>query len=729
MLQKATNNILYLSLLTVFLRKAGIANLPWIYVFVNLFFITFQLSMTKKLAAIEGYRLLSAVSLPIVFFSIGSGLLIDIQSIPLTITCFVTACLIDLFTNQAFAAMANQVLTLQESKQGLPFVYACGSGGYILSGILLKFVIDFVGLRGLLWLNALLLLISQFFLHEIGKSESANTLQTPHQPESTHSEPVESSFKQPLARLLIFSSFVILFNKYLVDFLFSDSTSTYFRSSTDLAAFLGIFGAITDLVVMGLQTTVMNVIFSRFPIGRVLMITPAILSFLCIAAFCDISFPLVVIIQFIVLLSSKNFSVPATTILLGAIPQNARLHYRRDIAITSSLASLFVGVALIFLRAHFSIASLFGVAAIICLITTIVHYHIDAAYSHTLKTTLSTMVPSDDLDLIQSLRFLDRRERIQRLQDLLAHPDPQMRLEFLTEVSLLPTEEIRILLIPRFSKEHNPQCLARSAKIALEKLGPEALSHLESLLKESRNQRLIADILEALGTAGSGEQVELLIEEYIVHENHRIRSTALMSLLRVSRDQIRLELALSSLVEMARATEALTRASAAAVMGELAFPLFVPALEILTMDGDEIVVKNSITALSKVRTSKALNALENLFSHEIPRIAKMAKDMYNQASRESVKRIGYLAKCLPSQERHLLVQSLKSLHGEGPLELLGKILALEKPEIREGLIRLLQHADFETLELLDQCLLVDADRQTRPCLAPLWRKAVQTYLV
>lgn len=74
--------------------------------------------------------------------------------------------LIDLITNQAFSAMLNHFLSVGESRRILPVIYASGSFGFILSGLLLKFVLDFVGMNGLLFANGVIVVISGIILSQ-----------------------------------------------------------------------------------------------------------------------------------------------------------------------------------------------------------------------------------------------------------------------------------------------------------------------------------------------------------------------------------------------------------------------------------------------------------------------------------------------------------------------------------------------------------------------------------
>jgi len=313
LLIKAVNNLLYLSVLTVFLEKAGANTLPWVYLVVNVLFIIIQYRFITNIAGFEGHWLLEKVNLPMILVSFIAAWFLPSESVVVLIGFLVTAMLSDLVTNQAFTAMLNHFLSLGDSKRILPFIYASGSLGYILSGLTLKFVVDLIGFNGLLVLNGLIAIIVAsvvFILRpyehqrlQFGEAEKINE-------KIQGEEEIEASLKHPLARLLIISSFLIIFNRYLIDFLFAGVISAYFSSGKDLASFMGIFGASADLLVIGLQTLIMQKVFSSLPVGRVLTFVPAILTLLCLLASFNMKFVVVALAQFLVMINSLQCLPP-----------------------------------------------------------------------------------------------------------------------------------------------------------------------------------------------------------------------------------------------------------------------------------------------------------------------------------------------------------------------------------------------------------------------------------
>ncbi len=756
LVQKASNNLLYLSLLTVFLKNAGSEGLPWVYVLVNLAFIGLQFGAARFTAGREGHWLLTVLSWPALIFAVAGGAVVEGAPAHLLLVFLIVSILIDLFTNQSFSNMANQYLPLQEAKQVMPAICAAGSLGYILSGILLKFVLDLVGIRGLLWFTALLIIAQHLLLGALEPFEEATRpRETPRPPAPDQgprhgqafppgqancagagniapaAAPTVPSWQQPLACLLIGSSFLILFNKYLIDFLFAGAVNRHFTDAQDLAVFMGVFGASADITVIGLQTLVMNRVFARFPIGRVLMLVPGLLVLLCGGAALGATFLLVTVIQFFVLVNSKNFTVPATSILLSAVRQRERGLYRRDIGIVCSASSMLVGGLLLVVRRAVSPEGLFLAAAFVYGMMAWVHYRLDAAYAHTLRETISDRaLARDDPEWLEAIRFLAPLERVSRLRDLLAHPDPAIRKGAVTEVALLPPDKVRTLLLPLLGTEKDPACLAAIARTLLEVLGPAALCNLEILLAGNEDPRLTADLLEAVGRVGTGEAIEDMVELFLTHDHHRIRGSAVISLLRMTRRPDRLELALGVLSNLARDPSALCRATAAAVMGELANPLFIGSLETMSQDADETVARNALQALAKMRTSRALAILESRCRHPSPVVAAVAQNLFREASRQGIERIASLLQGFSGPERQRLAQSLKTLRGELVLDVLSRILRLEVPEAREGLTRLLRDGDAETLSLLDQCLITPtSDSPTAVSLAPAWERLRQSFPV
>ena len=304
LLIKGTNNLLYLGILSVFLRNYGSEFLPWFYIILNISFISFQFGVTPHIIGKEGHPLLFAVSVFTAALTLCAGFLIDSNHLITLILCLAFARLIDLITNQAFSAMTNELFTIRESKKYLSYAYAAGSFGYILSGLMLKFVIEITGINGLLWLNGIGVLFLLALLRGINRIyKEGDTHQSGESAHNKSDNPIPANktekksasvptFKQPLARDLSLAAFFIVFNTFMTDFLYSGIISGYFSDSDGLASFMGVFGAATDLSVILMQASIMNWVFTAVPIGKALSILPVLLSVLCFAASLSPTLPL-----------------------------------------------------------------------------------------------------------------------------------------------------------------------------------------------------------------------------------------------------------------------------------------------------------------------------------------------------------------------------------------------------------------------------------------------------
>ncbi|HNW34475.1 MAG TPA: HEAT repeat domain-containing protein [Candidatus Ozemobacteraceae bacterium] len=725
LIQKGTNNVLYLTWLASLLKNLGSAMLPWAYLAGNIAFIALQYSFVRRMAGHEGHWMLSSLSLPVVLFSFFTTMTIGNTAGVVLLIGVVGAMVTDLLTNQAFSAMANQLLSLQEAKRRLPAIFGAGSAGYILSGILMKTILDFVGTQPLLWLNTAMLCAGAVVLQKLGPYEtsrerdSAGTGDSAAPQQAAAGAP-PSSFRQPLAALLVFSSILIVFNRFLIDYLFSTSVTAHFGDAASIASFLGLFGAATDFTVIILQLTVMNWVFANQPIGRILLLTPFFLTILCLGAAIHPAFSVVAATQFVVLLNSKNFTVPATTLLLGAFPAKTRGIYRRDISTVSSAASIAASLVLLAARNRVSTGSLFLIAGVCYGIMLLVHSRLDNGYSTTLRETLAGTGGAPDNETLRSVGFLPENERLLRLQELLIHPDSQVKLEAIDEIERLSDDLLRRLLFPRLSEERDPRCLTALARLAVDRFGSEAVTHIARLLQTTDNTRLQADLLEALGRTNGGLPVEELAAMYLEHDHHRVRGSAVLAVLRLARDASGIEAGLSMLSEMARSGDPLFRAGAAAVMGETALPLFLEAMEKLANDPDPAVGKIAIRSLGRLPTSGGLAALDRLRAHADPVLSALAAELVERASRQRLARIRSLMDGLTAGERQKLAHTIRSIEGSAGLDIVGRILRFDVAEAREGLTRILEQAAPETVELLRTCLISKAAPDGSPSLDPVW---------
>ena len=724
MLLKASNNLLYLSVLTTFLANVGASSMPWVYLLVNVVFILFQFQFMSRIVGYEGHWLLSLANWPAAALSFAAAFAFPVSSAPLLLAFLVLAMLVDLVSTQAFTAMLNHFFSVAESRRFTPVIYASGSFGFILSGLLLKFVLDFVGIRGLLVGNGIIILLSAIILWLLKPVEQARLAEIdeadlPGESTEKNAPISETSMQHPLARLLNISSFLILFNKYLVDFLFAAALTSYFSSGNDLAAFMGVFGASADFAVIGLQTFVMHRVFAAFSIGKILAAMPLLLTILCTAASFNMKFAVVAFVQFLVLLNSKNFTVPATTILMGVIPQKQRVYYRRDMSIVCSVSSTLVGIFLLLVRNSIGYEVLFLIAAFLYLALSLVHYLIDRAYLATLRRAIDNRQIDFGEDQVSSLRFLQYSDRLQQLQQLLKDENPRIRSRAVEEASVLPPATATQLLLPLLENETDSRCLTTITRNLLQ-MSPEASAqHIRRVLSDTEDQRLRADIIETIGKVRAPAVGEEFVLPFLDSPHHRVRASAIISTIRLARQPDTLKRAMRRLAQMAYDAHDLMRASAAAVMGELGLPLFVPALSALAGAKETMVASNAASALARIQTPAAVVALENMLFHDNSEVAGRVEELLAASTRDSISRISRLLPGITTEERQKLTTRLRSGRHQDSHELLASILCIDNLEQRRNLISLLEKSDREMVRLMQSCIKMNASDQVELTIDPL----------
>ncbi|EKD82515.1 MAG: hypothetical protein ACD_39C01237G0001, partial [uncultured bacterium] len=163
----------------------------------------------------------------------------------------------------------------------------------------------------------------------------------------------------------------------------------------------------------------------------------------------------------------------------------------------------------------------------------------------------------------------------------------------------------------------------------------------------------------------------------------------------------------------------LMRASAAAVMGELGLPLFVPALGVLAGSEETVVAANAAAALARIQTPAAVVALENMLFHNNSEVASKAEALLAASTRDSISRISRLLPGITTEERQKLTARLRSGRHQDSHELLAIILCIDNLEHRRNLIALLEKSDREMVRLMKACIKMNADDEIELTIDPL----------
>jgi HEAT repeat protein len=320
---------------------------------------------------------------------------------------------------------------------------------------------------------------------------------------------------------------------------------------------------------------------------------------------------------------------------------------------------------------------------------------------------------------VASLRFLQYGERLQQLQQLLGDENPRIRSQAVEEVSLLPSATATQLLLPLLENETDSRCLTAVARNLLQISPHAAAQHIRRVLAETEDQRLRADIIETIGKVRAADIGEDFVTPFLDSPHHRVRASAVISTIRLTRQSDMLSRALRKLAEMAHDAGDLMRASAAAVMGELGLPLFVPALLELAASKETVVAGNAASALARIQTPDAVVGLENLLFHDNHEVAERAESLLAASTRDSISRISRLLPGITAEERRRLTTRLRSGRHQDSQEVLANILCIENLEQRRNLIALLEKSDREMVRLMQACIKMGDEDRVELSIEPL----------
>jgi len=345
------------------------------------------------------------------------------------------------------------------------------------------------------------------------------------------------------------------------------------------------------------------------------------------------------------------------------------------------------------------------------LVMAFVHYQLDSAYLKTLRRAIVNKDEELDADQIASLRFVQLEDRISQLKDLLCDSNPKIRCRAVEECASIPARMTAELLEPMLARETDSRCLTAVTRILLQTSPESSMRHILRLLNEASDERLRSDIIETIGNLRSHVFDESVIVEFLDYQHHRVAASAVISSVRLTRNPTVIDRAMKKLAAMATHTEELMRASAAAVMGELGLPLFIPALSALSGEKCPVVATNAASALARIQTPAAVAALENMLFHEDNSVVEKVEQLLSVSARDNIAQISRLLPGITAEERRKLATRLRSGKHAESHDLLAAVLCIDHLEMRKKLIGILEKADKMTIHIMQMCVKTSEDSE------------------
>ena len=718
-------NIFYLTLLTLFLKRVGADHLSYQYLVANGIVIGVQVYLMRK-QGWSNFRLLRgavtlycAISL---LFAAFSWLALDPALLFLGL---VAATVFETVILTTLTEAINALFSVRDFKRIGPCIFGVGTLGNIAAGLTLKLLGDLAGVQAIFvagGASCLLLAGSVWYLGKRYPHLNAAVQRPEDLP--TLGATLEAF---PLGKAVILLGFLTYFARFLLDYEFSALLATFANTEGQLVAFFGMFSSFLELTLALVQLTLVNRVFNAFKIGRTLCVAPSLMLLFSPIILVYPSIYLVFLFQFAFNLMFRSFYGTGITYLLNPIPSTHRKQLRVASSFGMTSGILACGLFLMLCKSVLSTAFVMASLAPLALLIVYLILQLDRGYLQILLATPDqARKPGES---VPTLQFISAGAQVRALPALLRHPDEQIRVQALSMLGGLPEEQrIRLLVIWLLSEKSAGAI--RAAVRTLHQKAPadfrKALARLLGVEPAPANARAIANLVEALGELPELGYLNALVMPFLESLQLRLRCAAVLCLIPAASDPVVVERAADTLLGLLSSEDALSRSSAAVVMGKLKRGVFVPALNHLLSDEGRAVVKNAIVALGLINSPQAFAALDRFAQCTAdPEYQVYARRVYRHLHRTVLRRLSSLSEGVSREERLALGALFEDLSSIEQLDLLARLMMLPDSRTRLALAHLVkQYPDADTRATIDAVL-----RSGQADLRPAFRRIVDNAFI
>ncbi|HOY68239.1 MAG TPA: hypothetical protein PLP29_15265 [Candidatus Ozemobacteraceae bacterium] len=692
LLLRATINVFFIAAQTLFFKTAGVMGLPYVYAAMNLVYIALQAGAVRRLTGSPGSHVqrLSAA-----FCTIALGRMLLPPAVVWLDTAFLLAVMVyELFFNQFFTHWLNDVLPLDEGKRYLPFINACGSLSFIVSGVTMRLALSVTSLTTVLAADVVAFAVAAACFPIVRSRFSERSGHAPDEPTGPGAGAVVEAgasdtdgrwaFGSRLAALAL----LFTLSKYWLDYQYSRAITAACDTPERLASFIAVFTSCTDALVLLTQMTVAAAVMKRFRLPRILAILPVAVGAAALASLGS-GFHAVLATQFLFTWIAKSFHHAAMTLIVGILPTAPRLKVLSAIGIGASIGSMLSAVVLMGVQRHLAPELAFGALAAVLGLMALSVIPLERAWGRELGRVLdgsAVVGEGERLAAIETLRALSAGERLQRLEHLLQGSE-QERLASLELMDGIPREAAEHLLIERLRHETSPRVRAGVVR-RLVGLGA-AVSRwagADLLPADEADPRVLANLLEGLAELDAGESFLPQIRVHLGHVHHRVRAAAAEALIRLSSDPGDIEAGLGVLERMRGAPESLERAAAVAVLGRLQHEAFREELAGGLADPDERVASQAIAALRRLPLPEVAETLRRAAAGFAPRLAAEATAAAESVELVTCAGFSQIIEALGPEERAGIVNRLGDWRRDSRIYLVIRALQVEPAALRSALV-------------------------------------------
>lgn len=268
----------------LFIKSAGVDNLPWMYVINGLLMAVFAALYARFVPHFSMHRVLAGLALGfggLVCFLRGL-LYIENAAVQAAVPYAIwsAAQLYHILLLMHFWTFSNQIFDPREARRIFPLIGAAGLCGMIVGSLLTPLLVSAVGSTNVLlvWAGCALAAggLVSWAVRSIRRSGVAIE-QGIGATEGFLSDMGEL-WRIPLLRLLIFIAFPMWMVAWLIDFQFFQTLDSVYPDQDALAGFLGLFNGLTSLAGLLIQFFLTGRLIQMLGVGGASMVYPAIMT-------------------------------------------------------------------------------------------------------------------------------------------------------------------------------------------------------------------------------------------------------------------------------------------------------------------------------------------------------------------------------------------------------------------------------------------------------------------
>lgn len=595
---------------SIFLKNQGASQVPYFYILLNT--LSIVLGMACYRFNFQGKKwLVMIVSIMTVLL-----LLFGLSEVAferrVVYGVYVSAGLFHIYAFIFFWNFVNDSLTIRELKSWVGIMSGVFSCGAILSGFLMKPVLNklpihqcFVLAGGVYALLVILLIVA---------------MKSPKRTETELEKKGEDppTISNPLVMMCAAFVFSYAFIRYFLDYRYSIAITQLFTSETDLAVFMGTFNSVLRTLTIAYHVSLSAKVLRSISISQAMGVVPALVPFLCfLNLFWDNPWA-VIAFQFLLIFFLNGFTQPTINVLFSALDSRikGKARFLNEGIFFCFAVLLAGGLALVYERIGFESNAFFYTLLAVAILWFLLSSKLTKVYLAALQSNLSGEAMVAGRDFVFSQGLVNQVDFSTQLGETIRNKSRGRR------------QWIRRLVL----NSHNSDARSLLRDILLDSKNPELQLEVSRAICRAKLdyyfEGVLADMLEQ-GTHFTEEQIIYVLDSYAISgrasflsqvrpflksENPRLKARCILHIIKLSSWKAEIQESMQELIAMLESEDS-SKISAIAVLGELGLECFLPALESLGSQSSGEVLEAVALSLGKIQSVQSVQILNRLLEN------------------------------------------------------------------------------------------------------------------